>query len=247
MNLPFFNSQTEDGSITETYASTTAPSDRLPTPTRGWSPPRDVVIGACVCAVMGLITYAVVQPIRQSRMRQQCLSNLRQMGRALSQYTRDYDEKFPPLFVDGDQSRRFDSVKDAGWAQTLQPYIKNQWVTQCPAENNQPDWRDSLRSGYSDYFYNSGLAGVSVSRIPFESELVCYGDHRTGNAANYLTPSNPLDPVAARRHFKGANYSFVDGHVKFMEPARISTAVAAHGRYSLRFGRHVPTSVSSAR
>lgn len=237
MKITFLNCPADNEAIEETFASTVTPSERLPTPTRGWSPPRDVVIGTCLCVVMGLITFAVVQPARQKRMRTACMSNLRQIVLAMKQYTRDYDERFPLVFADNDRSRRFDNVSDLGWAEALYPYIKNYQVYQCPAEPNSADWRDGLRAGYCDFFYNARLAPFREFNIEFYSEVIVYGDHTPGSADNHLSPARGLDPVAATRHFEGANYAFVDGHVKWIKPSLISQTEASAGRYSLRFGR----------
>lgn len=235
MKQPFFERVSDNARVAETFASTVAPSDRLPPPTRTWRPPRDVVIGMCLCFVMGLITFAVVLPARQKRMRTACLSNLREIILAAKQYVRDYDEKFPLVFDDRDQSRHFDSVQDSGWTSTLDPYVKDRSVYQYPAEPNPSDWRDGLQLGYCDYFYNSRFAGLCESILPYVSETIVYGDHKPGNAANYVSPYKTLDPGAARRHMGGANYAFADGHVKWVKPSLISGDLARPGRYSLRY------------
>lgn len=235
MKLPSF--KRENDAVADTYASTVAPSDRMPPPTRGWRPPRDVVIGACVCVLMGMLTFAFVQPIRQNRIRSRCESNLKQITLATLQYVRDYDERYPLVFADGDSSSRFDSAQDIGWAQALYPYIKNQFVYQCPAEPNPADWRDGQKRGYSDYFYNARLASVGRESIEPASNVITYGDNIAGTAANSITAFKKVDPAVAVRHAGGANYSFVDAHVKWLKPSQVSDAVATTGRYSLRFGQ----------
>lgn len=239
MKPQVFNLDNQD-TVAETIASTVAPSDRLTPTSRGWRPPRDVVIGACVCVVMGLITYSVVQPIRHKRGQRMCLSNLRQIVLGTKLYVRDYDEKMPLVFADNDGSRSFDSVSDIGWTEAIEPQLRGRWLYQCPAEPGYPDWRDSLGARYCDYFFNARLSARPESTIDYVSEVVIFGDHIAGNAANYVSQSKALDRVAATRHFEGANYAFVDGHVKWMKPTLINVGAASPGHYSLRFGKYRP-------
>lgn len=234
-------------SVEGMFAHKEAFDDRSIPSTRSWKPLRDLLVGAVLSAVAAVAVFGLLAPMRHQRMQSGCLSNLRQIALGMKQYVRDYDEKFPLVYTDHDHSGAFDSVREIGWGQILQPYMKNEWILQCPAEPNEPDFRDSKQADYCDYFYNARLAAVGESRIDYVSNVICFGDNKTGSAANWVSPARSLDREAAMRHFRGANYAYVDGHVKWLQPSRISGEIARPETSSLCFGWPKPIPAPKAR
>jgi prepilin-type processing-associated H-X9-DG protein len=178
---------------------------------------------ATVQLMSGLATGGLMGAHETSR-RSSCQSNLKQMGLAMRQYTQDYDEKFAPTGAPRGNGYVF------GWAESLQPYLKSTQLYQCPEEKH-PGTSVASRSGYTDYWYNSNLARTSEAAVMELGKTITFGDGDGGSAtsnARYnlnrlpkgwlTTPNSP-----ARRHENGANYAFVDGHVKWVTPAHIRT------------------------
>ena len=100
-----------------------------------------------------------------------------------------------------------------GWAQTLQPYLKSTQLFQCPSETTPAanvNTSDAAFGGvgYSDYWYNSLLAGspdgvkggsgISQAAVASVAQTIMSGDGGVGGSGPTLV--NP--PSAARRRIK---------------------------------------------
>lgn len=146
-----------------------------------------------------------------------CEINLKNMARAISMYTQDADEQLPPV-VSGSKS-------SFGWADLLQPYLRDTAVFQCPSER-RPAEAEPKRTGYSDYWYNSNLSGLKTNRLEAPALTLMNGDGETANGRSNMDsmPQKWLDGAGTpgRRHYGGANYSFADGHVKWLQPGETS-------------------------
>ena len=132
-----------------------------------------------------------------------CQSNLKQILLGFTQYRQDYDELYPPL--DG---RNLPETKPAssGWVNSLQPYVKNFWTFQCPAESNNI-------IGRTDYAYNCGPFAVDYPLVPphpSRTVILCEIDESEGALASASAP------VVLTRHLQGSNYAFADGHTKWL-------------------------------
>ena len=186
----------------------------------------DVVRGALLGLIAALAYTFAVAPAKDKAVnnarRASCQSNLKQIGLAYKQYITDYDERYPLRWTDGDGSRRFDSPKDSGWVQALQPYCKNVEIFQCPSEPNAANLAGGPQPGYTDYFTNGRLAGGTESAIEDGAQTVLLGDHPSSSADAGISSAAAVDTVAGVRHLNGANYGFADGHVKWLKPAQLS-------------------------
>ncbi|BCM91542.1 hypothetical protein IAD21_03417 [Abditibacteriota bacterium] len=143
-----------------------------------------------------------------------CLSNLKQIGSGFLQYTQDYGGKFPPSRV----------KSSTGWADVLQPYIKSRSVFQCPATQNSV-------SPLTDYFYNRRVSRVPIGKLRFISQTILVGegddDRPTWVSLSQMPFSWPItEHSPARRHSDGANYLFVDGHAKWLEPSKVKPTLS---------------------
>jgi prepilin-type N-terminal cleavage/methylation domain-containing protein/prepilin-type processing-associated H-X9-DG protein len=101
-----------------------------------------------VIAIIGILAAIIIPTVgkvRQTAKGAQCLSNLRQIGMALSLYTQDNKGYYPRVssnvVVTGGAATGF-------WAKALNPYIPSKPTTNlvvinpvflCPADENQPD------------------------------------------------------------------------------------------------------------
>ena len=151
---------------------------------------------------------------RENERRAQCQSNLKQVALGFHQYIQDYDERMPPASI---------SRKPFGWAEAVQPYVRPLAIFQCPVERNAGS-TDPKRPGYTDYWFNRNVAGAALSQVKAHSATLLAGDGDGGSPASNAryslnalpqgwlqTPGSP-----ALRHLGGANYAFVDGHVKWL-------------------------------
>jgi prepilin-type processing-associated H-X9-DG protein len=194
----------------------------------------DALRGALLGLIAGVIYFTALVPQRQKAQRSSCQSNLKQIGLAYLQYITDYDEKYPLLYTDHDGTRRFDSARDEGWVQNIQPYCRNVKLFQCPSEANPQNLAGGLQIGYTDYFTNGQLQGVSQSMFTHIANTVLLGDHSSSNASCSVSGTKSLDEYARARHLDGANYSFVDGHVKWLKPDALTDATVGKTNYSFQ-------------
>ena len=162
-----------------------------------------------VVAIIGILA-AILLPVFHrphcgSARTSSCQSNQKQIALAFHQYASDYDDRLPPV-----------ATRSSGWAALLQPYAKSWAMFDCPSTPTNP-----LPS--TDYFFNGRLAKFNTKRIvlPIKTILLGEGDNARPNSAELrLFPAAALENEnsPAWRHFKGANYTFADGHVKYIKP-----------------------------
>lgn len=151
-----------------------------------------------------------------------CTSNQKQIGLAMLMYSEDYDGRLPPaIFHD----------KTVGWANGLQPYLKSYSIFQCPAEENPSQkFPQPGKPGFTDYWMNRNLSGVIDKKINNPDKIIMLGDGDGGSpdsTASYAINELPIEwrrspDSPAERHLDGAYYTFLDGHVKWLEPEQIA-------------------------
>ena len=81
----------------------------------------------------------------------------------------------------------------------------------CPSAGNT----EATVASKIDYLYNEGLHVAKESRIEATAVTVLNAEAARGVASSGSVASAPT------RHFDGSNYSFVDGHVKWLKPAAV--------------------------
>jgi len=197
----------------------------------------ELLVVIAIIAILASILFPVFARARESARRASCSSNLKQIALAVMQYTQDFDEKFPQVVVEATVSK-VTANNPYGWADALQPYTKSVQLFQCPSETEGPtDDPTSTAPGYSDYWYNRMLSGESQAAVNSVSQTILNGDGN-GNSSQYnnngcnsaasgitvataCTNNPPILSLGTTnmlgRHLDGANYSFADGHVKWLK------------------------------
>jgi prepilin-type N-terminal cleavage/methylation domain-containing protein/prepilin-type processing-associated H-X9-DG protein len=190
----------------------------------------ELLVVIAIIAILAAILFPVFARARENARRSSCQSNVRQITLGIKQYVQDYDEKFPLDTVDTTNGNPY------GWADAIQPYVKNEQVFQCPSDSASANAGTSpVGSGtdYTDYFYNKNLSMQGESVLSYIANTVLAGDAAPGAANLALNgclnnttcgdaPNTPATLTAAQRHLDGANYSFADGHVKWLKGASSS-------------------------
>jgi prepilin-type processing-associated H-X9-DG protein len=122
----------------------------------------------------------------------QCLSNVKELGRALTMYVADWDETYPPAGSWSDGAARY-----------LQP-LEAKSLFRCPAA-----------SSLYGYAFHRALDRIPWQRIEAPTETVMLLEshatlrNATGDRGALAVP---------RRHTGGANYGFADGHARWANP-----------------------------
>ncbi len=178
----------------------------------------ELLVVIAIIAILAAILFPVFSRAREKARQVSCLSNNRQIGLAIMMYTQDYDDQF----VNTDANYR--------WFQPLFPYVKNEQVFRCPS---LPD------EGYPTDYVLSGLFahGVSMSLLHHPSEQIMIAERAAGspydgyhpwpadgvswtNLDAYVAADGHnwmVDHIAQQRHNGGSNYTFADGHAKWLK------------------------------
>jgi len=183
-----------------------------------WSIPI-VLIVVIGCNMMAI--YLLNSMIHETPHRNTCPSNLKQIALGIMMYSQDYDDKLPPAIFGGET---------VGWVSGLQPYLRSYQIFQCPADQHEPP-NDPHLPGFTDYWMNQNAAKVDLYKLEGEpGKMILLGDGdgaSPASTASYAINELPASWLQssdspARRHVDGANYAFVDGHVKWLKPEDIS-------------------------
>src|SRR5438046_8050757 len=94
-----------------------------------------LLVVIAIIASLAAILFPVFAQARESARKTACLSNCKQLGLAVMQYTQDYDEMYvcnswdtPPLGVTDTDSKNPNFPSAFPWVFRIQPYLKNKQV-----------------------------------------------------------------------------------------------------------------------
>lgn len=202
-----------------------------------------VVVG--IIAVLAALLFPVFARVRAKAQNATCLSNLKQIGLALTQYTADHDGVFPPadqqVWVRDPQNPNRSTPQGNGkkWFDLVTPYTgKSLAGLRCPA-TYVPYFFPLEELPLAGYAYNAEISetvrvtdkthrqeGRSETAVRYPSRLVTVFDARASLFGS-SSPDSEYDeedkqnllrePLGAIRHNKRANYLFADGHVKSLQ------------------------------
>ena len=205
----------------------------------------ELLVVIAIIAILAAILFPVFQRVRENARRTACLSNLKQLGLGVIQYTQDYDERMPSV-ASGDATKG--SGKLGGWMYytnfggtpgplTFDPtqgsvytYIKSKGVYVCPDDSTGQASGDS----YAISSCVAGLtrdvngieAGKSLSAFDNSSGTLLFCEEGSGNPAVSTNDAYFLNDQSAvvvnavgdnisLRHSGGSNMLFIDGHAKY--------------------------------
>lgn len=93
----------------------------------------ELLVVIAIVAILASILFPVFARARENARRSSCMSNMKQMGLGLIQYSQDYDETYPPSYYYG----TFDAGDSSGilhWSGYMQPYLKSTQIFVCPGD-----------------------------------------------------------------------------------------------------------------
>jgi len=175
----------------------------------------ELLVVIAIIAILAAILFPVFQKVRENARRTACLSNMKQLGLAFTQYNQDADEKFPSSGFYG-----------RGWASRIYPYVNSVGVYQCPDDSDPQNSADALNgvnehhlsyviSGYvaqSFNAFNSGQLGLSQLVAPASTVLLYETDSLSDNGGNLYVGFNKFSTdVTTDIYDSGAGYGAHDG------------------------------------
>ncbi len=190
-------------------------------------------IGRCLLfLVVPAVAFAMLGSVfghaRENARRSSCQSELKKIGLGMKQYLQDSDGKFSLVSCSDHPTNDPPYTVPFGWADAIQPYLKSTCIYQCPSETTTPDSQPTDKK-FVDYWFNANLANHQVSEIASRS-IVLNGDGISSNARYALTapmtenlvPTSYGSEQSSWHHLGGANFSFADGHVKWLKPGQVT-------------------------
>ncbi len=169
---------------------------------------KDALRTGIAAAVVAGATLATAIPTAQmledtryrgarSGRRTSCLSNVKQLGLALTMYEQDYDGWTPSA---------------GGWNDSIYPYTRNPGLLVCPEADNQE---------VPSYSLNQSVCGIHTGSVaaPENTVIVFEG----GEGPNLVGGPDALaDPP---RHYSDNAVGFLDGHAKHLTLAEARECV----------------------
>jgi prepilin-type N-terminal cleavage/methylation domain-containing protein/prepilin-type processing-associated H-X9-DG protein len=209
----------------------------------------ELLVVIAIIAVLAAILFPAFAQAREKARGISCMSNVRQLGWAVIQYTQDYDETYPILIYPHTTSgtlRSF-SVSDA-----VLPYGNNRDMQRCPSAPQEWDFDVQLavcaggqqgismgnfrylgfvgntavfRSGIGNPFFPppAQLPALRVAALPRPTDNSLFWDgYLCGPLCNPPCSRKNLlaTPGRAPRHNEGVNVVYADGHAKYLKARR---------------------------
>jgi len=160
----------------------------------------ELLVVIAIIAILAAILFPVFARARENARRTACLSNMKQIGLGIMQYTQDYDEHYPRAWggigTDGRTGNpddiETDTSKPGGvfkinaaasgvadhyrtWMDYIYPYVKSTQLFQCPSHVTGYDYPDYGYSvAFSNYYYYGELFGgpIGMRNVPISMAAV---------------------------------------------------------------------------
>jgi len=122
----------------------------------------ELLVVIAIIAILAAILFPVFAKVREKARQTACLSNLKQIGLAFTQYEQDYDES-PPSTTNA-------YGWGPGWAGQINPYVKSPAVFVCPDEST------AVPAGEHDssYAINKNLGTDSATNVHTSYTIAAY-------------------------------------------------------------------------
>ncbi|BDI30276.1 hypothetical protein CCAX7_23270 [Capsulimonas corticalis] len=185
----------------------------------------ELLVVISIIAVLAAILFPVFAKVREKARQTSCMSNMKQLGLAIMQYTQDNDDVYPDGW--SGQSTDINAGQIKYWPYAIFPYVKSYAVYQCPDNSHGTN----LAVGY--LMNNAFLNDAPMAKVDSPSDIILladgsltpYSDNTdkhttnatTGNGLNndYTIWKNVgrIIEDSQARHTDRVNLAFADGHV----------------------------------
>jgi prepilin-type N-terminal cleavage/methylation domain-containing protein/prepilin-type processing-associated H-X9-DG protein len=185
----------------------------------------ELLIVIAIIAILAAILFPVFARARENARKASCLSNLKQLGLGIMQYSQDYDEYNPPAAGYAGQSNWW----DASWVTITQPYVKSVQIFRCPSDTADKTKGGWVRDGISyqinayvndfwngrygattpggDWIYNDWARPVSLAKINQPATTILVGERHNGEMQSLGTgASGDGNGYVGSAPFTGVNW-----------------------------------------
>jgi prepilin-type N-terminal cleavage/methylation domain-containing protein len=188
----------------------------------------ELLVVIAIIAILAAILFPVFARARENARRTSCMSNLKQIGLGITQYTQDYDEKL--------LSQTISTGQHFGYI--LQPYLKSTQIFTCPSaagttykaatdpfppDNKDHIWQfpigtpaGSTTLFEGSYGMNSTVEGQSLAVFTSPTTCAMFFDAAAPQVGAVLS----AQMANSARHFDGYSICYADGHAKYLNKSR---------------------------
>ncbi len=202
-----------------------------------------------IIALLAALLFPVFARAKEAAKRTTCLSNLKQVGDAITIYMGDYDDLFPNAVDPSDKwapdiwsgSPEFQQrIADMPLlSDVLQTYLKSKEVFRCPSDtgtrvldNHYPQPFPTTPSMYavykSSYFFRTEIAFKAMSQtsfqVPAQVNVLFDGAGHWHGSGSALTPEDTPDTFGDRMREFRYNTLFGDMHAKSLSAGQLQDA-----------------------
>lgn len=158
----------------------------------------ELLVVIAIIAILAAILFPVFQKVRENARRTSCLSNMKQLGLAFTQYVQDNEEKNP-------NGVNFSTPGGNGWAGQLYNYVQSKQVFICPDDS-------AGAAAFSSYGYNSnntiptgaGVDSYAISKYDAPAKTVLLFETQ----GNYFSATGTADvSIEANNRTGSGGYS----------------------------------------
>jgi prepilin-type N-terminal cleavage/methylation domain-containing protein/prepilin-type processing-associated H-X9-DG protein len=201
----------------------------------------ELLVVIAIISILAAILFPVFARARENARRASCMSNVKQMGLGVMQYTQDYDENYPLYRRATAEDPPVPAYKTGywEWQHMIYPYTKSEQVYRYPSGNGAT----SPYNGHYGANY-SLIAGTPTSVAAVVATASTYmimdagtsyilttdayrvnkgGARYLPGSGKFVTPELAIasgfyeSDFESGRHFGGVNMAFADGHVKWLK------------------------------
>lgn len=127
----------------------------------------ELLVVIAIITVLASILFPVFGRVRETARRSACLSNAKNIGLAMMQYSQDFDERFPiNRYLADTGEPGYPGYKT--WDDAVYPYLKSNQVYICPNayfENTRTFSMNLFVAGWTNYFSGSGATSCTGSDV----------------------------------------------------------------------------------
>ncbi len=187
----------------------------------------ELMVVISIITILAGMLLPVLSRAKGRARRIECTSNLRQVNMALQMYSGENEDEYPARLS-----------MNQSWIYKLQPYYVDPKMIKCPADGWFTD-RSFIINAFNDWFeinlttaeyeqYKEWLwpRGMRSSAVPKPSDTISFGEKlRTSYQVHmdfFQGLGNDIEEVDHGKHYEGsrksggADFSFVDGSVRFV-------------------------------
>jgi prepilin-type N-terminal cleavage/methylation domain-containing protein/prepilin-type processing-associated H-X9-DG protein len=215
----------------------------------------ELLVVIAIISILAAILFPVFARARENARRSSCMSNMKQLGLSVLQYTLDNDGKLM-----GYVATRSDGSTTSDWNrfEAMQSYIKNHQVMFCPSAPKYASTASITGAWATQYGFPADSTNkpiqtavvrvwppgpginhtttTALDSLPDASRTCLLGEtnYSSPTNSNYLnngyggsvfgSTSNDalINWVNKSRHLEGANYAYMDGHVKWLKEETVN-------------------------